>query len=77
MNIICNLSWRFQIYSCFFSIISSLGDNYGIYRYFELHSFSAKRSSSPTIFNFQYLSDYWEFLNKSYIFILLVKLSFK
>ena len=69
MNIICNFSGRFQIYRCLFSVISTLGDNYGIYGYFELCSFSAKRSRSPTIFNFQYLGNYWDFLNKTYIYI--------
>ena len=42
MTIICNFLCRFQIYRCFFSIISSLGDNYGIFGYFELCSFSTK-----------------------------------
>ena len=35
MTIICSFSCRFQIYRCFFSIISSLGDYYGIFGYFD------------------------------------------
>ena len=30
MTVICNFSCRFQIYKLLFSVISSLGDNYGI-----------------------------------------------
>ena len=53
MTVICN-SWHgFQIYKCFFSIIGSFGDNYGIFMlgYFELCNFGTKRSRLPTIFN--------------------------
>ena len=83
MAIICNFSCRFQIYKCFFSIISSLGDNYGIFGYFEGMfgyfepcNFGTKRSRLPTIFNFPYLSNYWEFSDDTYIFIFLIKLPF-
>ena len=42
MTIVCSFSCRFQIYRHFFFIFSSLGDNYGIFRYFELHGIGTK-----------------------------------
>ena len=75
MTIICNFSCGFQKCKHFYSKISILGDNYGMFGYFEPHNFGAKRSRLPTILNLQYLCDYREFLVETYIFIFLIKLS--
>ena len=74
---ICNFSCRFQIYKCFFSIISSLGDNYGIFGYLNFVVLVPKGQGHLQFLTSDISTITGKFLITLYIFIFLVKLSFK
>ena len=66
----------FKYIDGFSFIFSSLGDNYGIYGYFELCSFGTKGQGCIQYLTSDISAIYWEFLDKTYIFVFLIRWPF-